>query len=180
MRGGDLMNRQDLPDIMRGLRRAPLHSDATAAFGCDDGEAAVERALPHRPPFLFVDRVVGFDPERRTLLARRYVDPSDPIFRGHFPGAPVFPAALQIEAIGQACLCLWSLAVNGGQPTHLGLRVTRVEQAQFLSPVLPDQTMQLHAQLLAADELLVTAAGQVFVEDRLCSVLIINVAIVDG
>lgn len=131
-------------------------------------------------PFLFVDRVVSFDPEGRTLLAERHIDRDDPIFRGHFPAAPVFPAALQIEAIGQACLCLWSLAENGGRPTHLGLRVTRVEQAQFLSPVLPDQTMLLHAKLLAADELLVTAAGQVFVGDRLCAVLVINVAIVDG
>jgi 3-hydroxyacyl-[acyl-carrier-protein] dehydratase len=174
------MNARAIPEIMHALRRGPLHSAAAGALHGDEREAVVTRALPHRHPFLFVDRVVSFDPERRTLLAERYVDADDPIFQGHFPAAPVFPAALQIEAIGQACLCLWSLAENGGRPTHLGLRVTKVEQAQFLSPVLPDQTMLLHAKLLAADELLVTAAGQVFVRDRLCSVLIINVAIVDG
>ncbi len=174
------MNARAIPQIMHELRRGPLHPASAAALAAREREAVVARILPHRHPFLFVDRVVSFDPEGRTLLAERHVDPGDPIFRGHFPAAPVFPAALQIEAIGQACLCLWSLAENGGRPTHLGLRVTRVEQAQFLSPVLPDQTMLLHAKLLAADELLVTAAGQVFVGERLCAVLVINVAIVDG
>jgi len=174
------MMQAGIPDIMRRLRRGPLHLNHTPPLDARAGEAAVAHALPHREPFLFVDRVVSFDPEQRTLLAERYVHPDDPIFRGHFPGMPVFPAALQIEAIGQACLCLWSLAENGGRPTHLGLRVARVEQAQFLAPVLPDQTMRLHAQLLAADALLVTAAGQVFVENRLCSVLVINVAIIDA
>ena len=173
------MNAVVIPEIMHALRRGPLHPAAAATLDHGEREAVVTRALPHRHPFLFVDRVVSFDPEGPTLLAERHVASDDPIFRGHFPAAPVFPAALQIEAIGQACLCLWSLAENGGRPTHLGLRVTKVEQAQFLSPVLPDQTMRLHAKLLAADELLVTAAGQVFVGDRLCAVLIINVAIID-
>jgi 3-hydroxyacyl-[acyl-carrier-protein] dehydratase len=168
-----------ITEVMRGLRRRPLHAGDGPTFDPAGGAAAVLRALPHREPFLFVDRVVSFDPQERTLLAERYIDPADPVFRGHFPGTPVFPAALQIEAIGQACLCLWSLAEARGEPTGIGLRVTRVEQAQFMSPVLPGQTMRLHARLLDADELLVTAAGQVFVGERLCSVLVINVAIVD-
>ena len=174
------MTPAEIPAVLRRLRSGPLHTRTERTFDPLSGEIAVTRALPHREPFLFVDRVLSFDRAQRMLLAERYVDPEDPIFLGHFPGAPVFPAALQIEAIGQACLCLWSLAENNGEPTRLGLRVTKVEQAQFMSPVMPGQTMQLHAQLLATDELLVTAAGQVFVGERLCSVLVINVAIVDA
>jgi len=138
-----------------------------------------ERVLPHREPFLLVDRVLEFDADEQSLLAEYAVKADDPVFRGHFPGNPLYPAALQIEAIGQAGLCLWSFAENNGNPTDLGLRVARVDYAAFVHPVMPDDVMRLHTRMVHSDDFTVAVAGQVFVGDTLCSMLIIAVVIVD-
>ncbi|MEM8813730.1 MAG: hypothetical protein AAGF59_14040 [Pseudomonadota bacterium] len=173
------MKIDEIPPLMRRLRRGPIHvSDGETRV---DGERdVVERVLPHRDPFLFVDKIVAFHPTEKTLVAERLVAADDPIFKGHFPTFPVFPAALQIEAIGQACLCLWAFAENEGGGTDLGLRVTKVEHAMFMAPVRPGDLMSLQTMLVYADDLVVEAAGQVWVGDNLTAILIIKVSIVDG
>jgi 3-hydroxyacyl-[acyl-carrier-protein] dehydratase len=59
----------------------------------------IEKLLPHRPPFLFVDRVLEID-EGRRILAERTVRPEEPYFVGHFPGEPIMPGVLITEAPG--------------------------------------------------------------------------------
>lgn len=173
------MKIDDIPALMRGLRRGSVHT-SVGAVTIDGGAELIRVLLPHRPPFLFVDRITAVDRQERTIEAERLVAVDDPVFEGHFPDRPVFPAALQIEAIGQASLCLWSLVECDGKPVAgLGLRVVKVEHAQFLAPVLPGDTMRLTARILEADDLLVSAMGQVYVGETLCSILIITVAIVD-
>lgn len=173
------MRLDEIQPLMRRLRRGPLH-DRASETPVAGGQEVVHRVLPHRHPFLFVDQIVAYDREAGTMLSERLVPEDDPVFAGHFPGRPLFPAALQIEAIGQATLCLWNILENGGEPNEAGLVVTKVEHAQFLHPVLPGDRMQLHATIVYADDLVVSAAGQVIVGDTLCAALIIKVSIVDG
>lgn len=173
------MKLDEIQPLMRQLKRGMLHNqDGQTDVG--GGQDVVKRVLPHRDPFLFVDNIVGYNIDAMTMLAERLVPADDPVFDGHFPGRPLFPAALQIEAIGQACLCLWNFAENGGQPSDAGLVVTKVEHATFFHPVQPGDLMQLHATIVYADDLVVSAAGQVYVDDTLCAALIIKVSIIDG
>ena len=173
------MKLEEIPGLMRRLRRGPIHV-TEGETRVDGGRETVERVLPHRDPFLFIDRILAFNQVEQTLVAEREISPDDPIFEGHFPGMPLFPAALQIEAIGQACLCLWAFVENGGEGTDLGLRVTKVEHAVFMAPVQPGDVMTLHSMLVYADDLVVEAAGQVWVDGALTAVLVIKVSIVDG
>lgn len=87
----------------------------------DLGPAIVERMLPHRRPFLFVDRVTHFlGGARPAIRAVRAIDAADPILVGHFPGAPIWPGVLTIEGMGQASALLATLAaLDGAEPGRL-------------------------------------------------------------
>ncbi|MCB1684316.1 MAG: 3-hydroxyacyl-[acyl-carrier-protein] dehydratase FabZ, partial [Pseudomonadales bacterium] len=61
--------------------------------------------LPHRYPFLFIDRVVEMTPGE-VIVAQRLVSVSDPILQGHFPGNPIMPGVVQVEAMAQAAVIL--------------------------------------------------------------------------
>ena len=74
--------------------------------------AEIERLLPHRYPFLLVDRVVEFQKDKR-VLAYKNVTCNEPFFTGHFPGHPVMPGVLVIEALAQAGGLLTHLSVFG-------------------------------------------------------------------
>ena len=66
------------------------------------GADVIERLLPHRRPFLMVDRIVAFEPgPRPTLHTQRYVSANEPVFEGHFPGLHLWPGAYTVEGMGQ-------------------------------------------------------------------------------
>ena len=75
--------------------------------------AEIMRILPHRYPFLLVDRVIEVDPDKR-IVALKNVTINEPFFNGHFPGAPVMPGVLTIEAMAQAGAILGLLEKNAG------------------------------------------------------------------
>ncbi|MDR2354463.1 MAG: 3-hydroxyacyl-ACP dehydratase FabZ [Deltaproteobacteria bacterium] len=73
--------------------------------------ADIQACLPHRYPFLFVDRVVSFDPWKE-ILAYKNLTLNEPFFPGHFPGTPVMPGVLMLEAMAQAGLLLVSFSLR--------------------------------------------------------------------
>jgi len=72
-----------------------------ATFAPPFGRAEIERILPHRDPFLFLDEVLELEPGAR-VVARKHVTPDEWFFRGHFPGRPIMPGVLIVEAMAQA------------------------------------------------------------------------------
>ncbi len=118
-------------------------SSASATGPVLDVEA-IQRLLPHRPPFLLVDRVVAVEPGVR-LVAWKGVTMNEPFFAGHFPGKPVMPGVLILEALAQACalLALVSLDVSD-KLTYL----MSIDGARFRRPVVPGDRLELHVEVV--------------------------------
>ena len=102
-------------------------------------------SLPHRYPFLLVDRVVELNKEEEFIVAVKNVTINEPFFQGHFPGMPIMPGVLQIEAMAQAGgLLLNEIANTNGQiPFFMA-----IDKAKFRRPVIPGDQLQIEVKIL--------------------------------
>ncbi len=101
-------------------------------------------AIPHRPPFLFIDRIVQLDDTK--IRTAKDISPDDPVFEGHYPGRPIMPGALICESIFQTGAVLLSKMMGGiteGVPV-----LTRINNARFKSIVKPGSTLDIEAELV--------------------------------
>lgn len=101
--------------------------------------------LPHRYPFLLVDRVLEFDPGK-TLTAIKNVTFNEPFFQGHFPGHPVMPGVLIIEAMAQASGVLTQLTDQGARERHPIYYLVKVDNARFSKTVVPGDQLVLKVE----------------------------------
>ncbi len=101
--------------------------------------------LPHRYPFLLIDRVLECEPGER-LLALKNVTINEPFFQGHFPERPVMPGVLIVEALAQAT-CLLALETEPSAEDEVYL-LAGVDKARFKRPVLPGDGLHLETRLL--------------------------------
>jgi len=100
----------------------------------------IQEILPHRYPFLLVDRVIEISPDK--IVALKNVSAGEPHFQGHFPGHPVMPGVLIIEALAQAGALLAAKTV-GFDPTTQVVYFMAIDKAKFRKPVLPGDQLQL-------------------------------------
>lgn len=98
--------------------------------------------LPHRYPFLLVDRVVSYEPGR-TLTAIKNVTYDEPCFTGHFPCQPIFPGVLIIEAMAQATGLLGSLTVGESAESDSLYLLVGVDKVRFRRPVTPGDQLRI-------------------------------------
>jgi 3-hydroxyacyl-[acyl-carrier-protein] dehydratase len=106
---------------------------------------AIQKLLPHRYPFLLVDRVVAFEPSK-SIACLKNVTVNEPFFQGHFPGQPVMPGVLLIEALAQAGGLLTHLSAitdSGGKVFYL----VKVDNAKFSRMVVPGDQLALCVSL---------------------------------
>jgi 3-hydroxyacyl-[acyl-carrier-protein] dehydratase len=121
--------------------------------------------LPHRYPFLLVDKVVEFEPGK-TLTAIKNVSVNEPCFTGHFPEKPVMPGVLIIEALAQAT-CLLSMETNPDEATENALYLlVGVDKARFKRPVLPGDQLQLKVELLSCKRSLYKYKAEAIVDGK--------------
>jgi UDP-3-O-[3-hydroxymyristoyl] N-acetylglucosamine deacetylase/3-hydroxyacyl-[acyl-carrier-protein] dehydratase len=113
----------------------------------DDGgldSEEVMRVLPHRFPFLMVDRILSFNEGGTKCVGVKSVTINEPFFQGHFPGHPVMPGVMQVEAMAQvASVLLFRLAKT---TSRIGYFMS-ADGVKFRKPVLPGDTMFIHAEL---------------------------------
>lgn len=102
----------------------------------------IEKILPHRYPFLMVDRILEINLEENEIIGMKNVTVNEPFFQGHFPGAPIMPGVLILEALAQ----------TGGILVHQKGYVKKiavllnVTNAKFRKPVLPGDVLHLYAK----------------------------------
>ncbi len=102
--------------------------------------------LPHRYPFLLIDRIVEFEPRKR-LVAIKNVTINEPFFQGHFPGVPIMPGVLVIEAMAQAGAVL-ILSELEDRESKLAV-FTGIEKAKFRRQITPGDQLRIEVEVLA-------------------------------
>lgn len=105
----------------------------------------IQELLPHRYPFLLVDRVLECEPGSH-LLALKNVSFNEPFFQGHFPNQPIFPGVLIMEALAQATALLTSQSAGFGKGTTYFL--AGIDNARFKKQVVPGDQLMLHVNYL--------------------------------
>ena len=124
----------------------------------------IETLIPHRAPFLWIDRVEELEPGVRCV-AMKFVDPASPIFSGHFPAKPILPGVLLIEAVAQtAGVMLGSAASQSSEksPGEVAL-LAAVNRFKFLKPVTPGQELRIETKKLTEAGKLACIGGTVWV-----------------
>ena len=131
--------------------------------------------LPHRYPFLLIDRVVEFERGKR-LVAIKNVTMNEPFFQGHFPDYPIMPGVLVIEAMAQAGAIIM---MNEIPDREKKLAVfTGIEKAKFRRPVTPGDQLRIEVDVLAFKSRLGRMEANAFVEGKLACQAMLTCSIV--
>lgn len=137
---------------------------------------AIQEILPHRYPFLLVDKIIELEPRIR-IVGIKQVTANEQFFQGHFPGAPVMPGVLQIEALAQvgAILALREFENRGSKiPFFSG-----IESAKFRRPVVPGDTLELEVTALRIGSKIQKMQGIARVDGNVASECVIMSVIAD-
>ena len=133
-------------------------SEATAATSATEGDRAaaapadattlttreIQALIPHRWPFLLVDRIVEYDPAHQRIVGQKAVTATEWYFQGHFPGQPVMPGVLQVEALAQTMAVY--VAKQPGYGDTMGLFAS-IEECRFKRIVTPGDTLRLEVTM---------------------------------
>ncbi len=125
----------------------------------------IREILPHRYPFLLIDRVVEHTPGE-SLTALKNVTVNEPFFEGHFPYRPVFPGVLMLESIAQASAILVSLIIDAKASQKNVYLFAGVDKARFKAPVEPGDQLMITVHLEAQKRALWRCAGHIEVAGK--------------
>lgn len=136
----------------------------------------IQRILPHRYPFLLIDRIVEMTPRQR-IVAIKNVTINEPHFQGHFPEFPIMPGVLVIEAMAQA----GGLLLLTELPDYKDklLLFTGVERAKFRKPVVPGDQLRIEVTVLASRRTAARLEGAAYVGDKLACEATLSCQIID-
>jgi 3-hydroxyacyl-[acyl-carrier-protein] dehydratase len=125
----------------------------------------IREILPHRYPFLLIDRITEIEPGV-SLRAIKNVTINEPFFDGHFPYRPVFPGVLMLESIAQASAVLVSLIIDAKASRKNVYLFAGVDKARFRSPAEPGDQLVIDVSLGAHRKTLWRCSGKITVQGR--------------
>ena len=106
----------------------------------------IQNILPHRYPFLLIDRIISCVPDK-SAHAIKCVTINEPFFQGHFPGRPLMPGVLVVEAIVQAACYAVAIKVKE-EMKNPGVSFMTIDKCKFRKPIIPGDILNLHAKKL--------------------------------
>jgi len=125
----------------------------------------IEAMIPHRTPFLWIDRVEELEPGERCV-AVKLVDPADPIFAGHFPAKAIVPGVLLIEAVAQTAGVMLGSAGPQGAEGGIAL-LAAVNRFKFLKAVMPGKEIRIETKKLTEVGKMACIGGTVWVDGEM-------------
>jgi len=137
----------------------------------------IVKVLPHRYPFLLVDRVLEAEPGK-SLRAVKNVSANEEFFLGHFPDFPVMPGVLQLEALAQAAALLCALTMDMGTGRKVPFLMS-MDNVKFRRPVVPGDQLELRAEILTLKSSLAKVQCQALVDGNRAAEATIMAAIRD-
>ncbi len=125
----------------------------------------IMEVIPHRYPFLLVDKIIEFEPKKR-IVGIKNVTMNEPFFQGHFPGHPIFPGALLVEAMAQVgCILMFkSFYIS---PEEYVVYFMGIDKARFRKPVKPGDTVRFVLEPKVIKKRMSKMKGEAFVGDDL-------------
>jgi 3-hydroxyacyl-[acyl-carrier-protein] dehydratase len=136
----------------------------------------IQSIIPHRYPMLLIDRIVELEPLKR-IVAIKNITMNEAVFQGHFPGAPVFPGVMIIEAMAQAGAVLLFREVPDRDSKLLYF--TGIEEAKFRKPVVPGDQLRLEVTVLRFKLGFAKLKAEAFVGDQLVAEATVSSALAD-
>ena len=135
----------------------------------------IQAILPHRYPFLLIDRVIDMTPKQR-IVAIKNVTLNEPFFQGHFPGFPIMPGVLMVEAIAQAGGALLLTEIE--DRAHKLVVFTGIERARFRRQVVPGDQLRIEVEVLVWRRTAVRMRGVASVGDKRAAEAVLSCQIV--
>lgn len=135
----------------------------------------IQKYLPHRYPFLLVDRVLELEEDK--IITLKNVTANEDFFNGHFPGRPIMPAVLQVEAMAQSG-CILMLKNKVDDPDNSLIVFTGIQNAKFRKQVVPGDQLKMEVELTNMRRNFATMEGKATVEDKTVCELVASAAIV--
>ena len=141
------------------------------------GYAEIEKLLPHRAPFLLIDKIRDIQPGH-SAIGLKAVSGNEPYFVGHFPGNPVMPGVLIVEAMAQTAGALAALSLGDEAEEKLVFQATE-NNTKNKTPVPPGEMLELHVEKIAGRNLLWKFSGKGIVDGRVVNQAEFSAMIVD-
>jgi len=136
----------------------------------------IQAILPHRYPFLLVDRIIEYEPGKRVVGIKN-VTINEPFFNGHFPGAPVMPGVLIVEAMAQTAGVL--MLANLPERESKLVFFTGINDARFRQPVIPGDQLRLELTVLRLRNRYIKLRGEAYVDGKMVAEAEISSSLVD-
>ena len=125
----------------------------------------IERLLPHRAPMLLIDRLTKIVP-LKSATAIMNVKKDGFYVQGHFPGQPVMPGVLIVEAFGQAAAALTAAGIDKSEYENKLVFLMNIEKARFRNPVIPDCRLELNIEAVRSHGRVWKYKGEAFVDNK--------------
>jgi len=141
----------------------------------------IQKILPHRYPFLLVDRVVALSPGE-SITAYKNVSISEPVFQGHFPGHPIYPGVMILEGMAQAGGILAFKSMTDVSDEEIANKVVyfmSIDKAKFRNPVRPGDKLEYKISVIRNKGAIWLLKGEAYVDGKLSSEAELKAMIVD-
>jgi len=140
----------------------------------------IQEILPHRYPFLLVDRVISLD-KGENIVAFKNVSISEPVFQGHFPGHPIYPGVMILEGLAQAggLLAFQSMELSKEEVKEKVVYFMSIDKAKFRKPVRPGDRLEYRVSVIKRKGSIWMLDGKAYVDDQLVSEAQLKAMVVD-